>query len=234
MADDVTFYIDGRPCTARAGDNLVEAAAANGAYIPTLCFLKGHKPLGTCRVCAVRVDGREVAACTFGVHEGMRVDVDVPELADTRKALIELLFVERNHFCPACEKSGRCDLQAVAYHMHMTVPRFPYRYTPFQVENFAGKLLIDHNRCILCGRCEEFVRCGDNGGKVFAMKQRSADARITVDPLLLADLTADEVAHAVSICPVGAILEPGRGFDTPIGQRKYDKHGIGEVADGRD
>ncbi len=232
MADEVTFFIDGRPCTAAAGDNLVEAAADNGVYIPTLCHYKGHKPLGTCRVCMVRVDGREAAACTFGVRDGMRVDVDAPELADARKALIELLFVERNHFCPACEKSGRCDLQAVAYHMHLTVPRFPYRYVPFTVENFAGKLLIDHNRCILCGRCEEFVRRGDS--KVFAMKQRSSEARITVDLALLAEMSANEIAHAVHVCPVGAILAPGQGFDTPIGRRKYDTHRIGEITDGRD
>jgi hypothetical protein len=31
----------------------------------------------------------------------------------------------------------------------------------------------------------------------------------------------------MDICPVGAILRKGKGFDTPIGRRKYDHQPIG-------
>ena len=34
--------------------------------------------------------------------------------------LIEMLFVEGNHFCPSCEKSGNCELQALGYLLGMT------------------------------------------------------------------------------------------------------------------
>ncbi|MEI2622911.1 MAG: hypothetical protein V9G23_02630 [Giesbergeria sp.] len=35
-----------------------------------------------------------------------------------------MLFVEGNHFCPGCEKSGDCLLQATAYALGMTGMRY--------------------------------------------------------------------------------------------------------------
>ena len=35
-----------------------------------------------------------------------------------------MLFVEGNHFCPGCEKSGNCQLQALAYDSEMMTPHF--------------------------------------------------------------------------------------------------------------
>jgi [NiFe] hydrogenase diaphorase moiety small subunit len=34
----------------------------------------------------------------------------------------------------------------------------------------------------------------------------------------------------MDICPVGAILRKGKGFDTPIGRRTYDRAPIGSEA----
>jgi 2Fe-2S iron-sulfur cluster binding domain/NADH-ubiquinone oxidoreductase-G iron-sulfur binding region len=76
-------------------------------YVPTLCYLKDHPALGTCRACVVNVDGRVVPACTVTVSDRMRVEVNEPETTDMRQALVETLFAEGNHNCPSCEKSGR-------------------------------------------------------------------------------------------------------------------------------
>ena len=62
MAKNVSFRIDGKDCTAEEGQYLVDAAAANGVYIPTLCNMKGVSPQGSCRVCTVKVNGRAQAA----------------------------------------------------------------------------------------------------------------------------------------------------------------------------
>jgi len=32
-----------------------------------------------------------------------------------RKLILDLLFSERNHFCPFCEASGNCELQNLGY-----------------------------------------------------------------------------------------------------------------------
>ena len=128
--DSMTIHIeiDGVPVSTDEDRILVDVAAEAGVYIPTLCYLKGKPCLGTCRVCSVKVNGAVVAACSVRVSDGLKVEVDEPETADIRKALVELLFAEGNHNCPSCEKSGRCTLQAVGYEVDMLVSRFPYRF----------------------------------------------------------------------------------------------------------
>jgi [NiFe] hydrogenase diaphorase moiety small subunit len=56
------------------------------------------------------------------------VDNHTSELQDLRRSLLQLLFVEGNHFCPSCEKSGDCTLQATAYELGMLTPHFDHFY----------------------------------------------------------------------------------------------------------
>ena len=123
---DIKFTIDGKECAAKQGQTIVEAAKDNGIYIPVLCHFDGLKPAGTCRICTVKVGGRNMAGCTTPVTEGMVIEAMTDELEDMRKAIVEMLFVEGNHMCPTCEKSGNCELQALGYRYTMMVPRFPY------------------------------------------------------------------------------------------------------------
>src|SRR6056297_1407189 len=115
----IKFTIDGVECMAEEGKYIVDAARDNGIYIPTLCNIEGVKPRGACRICSVIVNGRPMTACTTPVTDGMEIESDTEELQGIRKAIIEALFVEGNHFCPSCEKSGCCDLQALAYRYSM-------------------------------------------------------------------------------------------------------------------
>ena len=135
----IRIEIDGVPVSTEENRTLVDVAADAGVYIPTLCYLKDKPCLGTCRVCSVKVNGAVVAACTVRVSDGLKVEVDEPETADIRKALVELLFAEGNHDCPSCEKSGRCTLQAVGYEVDMLVSRFPYRFPQRRARPRLGK-----------------------------------------------------------------------------------------------
>jgi [NiFe] hydrogenase diaphorase moiety small subunit len=224
---ELTFTIDGRPCTARPGQTILEAARANGIYIPSLCYYEGLVPSGSCRICTVRVEGRYMAACTQPAAKGMVVENTAPDLEDMRKAIIEMLFVEGNHICPTCEKSGNCELQALAYRYQMLAPRFPYEFPQRPVEAAAPLLLIDHNRCIQCRRCVRAILTPD-GRKIFCVHNRSRKARIAVDPELGGRLDEATARRAMDICPVGAILKKGVGFAVPIGRRKFDHQPIGD------
>ena len=79
------------------------------------------------------VNGRTHAACTFKAAAGQEVDIDTPELNAMRRSLVEMLFVEGNHFCPFCEKSGNCELQALAYDWNAD-PHFPKFYPETEVD----------------------------------------------------------------------------------------------------
>jgi [NiFe] hydrogenase diaphorase moiety small subunit len=49
-----------------------------------------------------------VHVCTMEAQAGMVVENRTAELDDKRRTLLQMLFVEGNHFCPSCEKSGNC------------------------------------------------------------------------------------------------------------------------------
>jgi len=223
---EIKFTIDGRECKGRPGQTIIEAAKANGVYIPALCNYEGLEPAGSCRVCTVRVGGRFMAACTQPVTEGMAVDNTAPDLQDMRMSIIEMLFVEGNHMCPTCEKSGNCELQALAYRFGMMAPRYPYQEPNREIDGSASKIIMEHNRCVQCQRCVRAIKTKD-GRKVFAVLNRSGRTKIGLDPELAARLSDETAKKAMDICPVGAILKKGVGFAVPVGKRKFDKKPIG-------
>jgi [NiFe] hydrogenase diaphorase moiety small subunit len=226
MNQVVKITIDGIECMAAKGQYIIEAAKENGIYIPSLCNYQGVKPKGSCRMCTVKVNSRLMTACTTPVAENMKIENNVDELHELRKSIIELLFIEGNHFCPACEKSGSCELQALAYRYKMMVPRFPYNFPQREVDATNPKLVKDQNRCILCKRCIRAIQ-DDKGRSIFAYRRRSQHVEIGIDPKIGKDLSDEIAQKAMDICPVGALLVREKGFDVPIGERKYDKQPIG-------
>lgn len=222
----VKITIDGKECVSYEGTYLAEVARENNIYIPTLCNIPGVKPRGACRICTVKVNGRLMTACTTPVSEGMTVENNVQEINQIRSTIIELLFAEGNHFCPACEKSGNCDLQALAYRFRVMVPRFPYLFPNRPVEAQHPKLLKDHNRCILCKRCIRAIK-DESGKNIFAFKRRGHKVIINIESSIAHNMTDDLAQKAMDICPVGAIIHKGQGFKTPVGHRKYDENPIG-------
>jgi [NiFe] hydrogenase diaphorase moiety small subunit len=226
MNQIVRITIDGTECMAAKGQFIIEAAKDNGIFIPSLCNYPGIKPKGSCRICSIRVNGRLMTACSTPVAENMEIENNVRDLIELRKAIIELLFIEGNHFCPACEKSGNCELQALAYRFKMMVPRFPYNFPNRQVDASNPKLMKDQNRCILCQRCIRAIK-GEDGRTIFAYRRRGNRVEIGIDPKLGKDLTDEVAINAMDVCPVGALLVHDKGFDVPIGERKYDKEPIG-------
>lgn len=226
MSTLIKFTIDGHECMAEKGKYIVEAAKDNGIYIPTLCNIPGVKPRGACRICTVKINGRMMTSCTTPVSDGMEIENDLPELQELRKSIVELLFVEGNHFCPACESSGSCELQALAYRFKMMVPRFDYRFTPRKVDASHPLLIKDHNRCILCKRCIRAIKDKDGKG-IFAFKRRGQHVEINIEPEDSSKLTEEIADKAMEICPVGALLKREKGFSTPIPERKYEYRQIG-------
>lgn len=227
MSDKITFSIDGVEIEGRPGQTILEAADDAGIYIPRLCAMKGLCPSGSCRVCTVMVNGRPQTACTFPIAEGMVVENDTPKIASIRRDIIDMLFVEGNHFCMFCEKSGNCELQALAYRMGILAPKFPYQFPKRDVDASHPDVLIDRNRCILCGRCVSASKDVD-GKSVFGFVGRGPHKRLAVNSSgKLSDTEMAAADKAADSCPVGCILKKRTGYLTPVGQRTYDKGPIG-------
>lgn len=233
MSETVTFTIDGKRIAAQAGQSILAAAEANGIYIPRLCHKDGLTPVGGCRVCTVRVNGRPVSACTQPVASGIVVENDTEEIRSWRAQIIEMLFVEGNHFCMFCEKSGNCELQALAYRLGIAAPRYPYLWPKRDVDASHPSIILDRNRCILCGRCERTSRDLD-GKNVFGFVERGIHKVLAVNAeARLADTTLDVTDQAVNACPVGAILKKRTAYQTAVGDRAFDREPIGSSVEKR-
>ncbi|MEJ2321860.1 MAG: ferredoxin, partial [Gammaproteobacteria bacterium] len=149
-----------------------------------------------------------------------------------RRTLLQMLFVEGNHVCPACEKSGACQLQAVAYYCDMLAPEFTHLYPQRQVDASHPDFMIDFNRCILCELCVRASRERD-GKDVFAIAGRGIGAHLVINAESgkLGDTDFAASDRAAHVCPVGAILPKHKGYTVPIGKRLYDRKPISMVGD---
>ena len=227
MNNKVIFTIDGVEVSAERGQSILKAAEAAGIYIPHLCAHKDLIPHGSCRVCTVLINGRPQSACTQPVSPGIIVESECEEINNIRKTIIEMLFVEGNHFCMFCEKSGNCELQALAYRFGIFAPTLPYLFPDRELDASHPEIFIDGNRCILCARCVRASRDID-GKNVFQFVGRGINKKVTVNSSSdLSDTDMDETDKAADICPVGAIIKKRVGFAVPVGKRLYDQKPIG-------
>lgn len=226
-----TFLLDGQAIPFEPGQTVMQAALAAGVHVPHLCYHPEFTPHGSCKLCTVRVNGRLTTSCTLKASEGLAVENNTDELNGKRRSLLQMLFVEGNHFCPSCEKSGDCQLQATAYDLGMVSPHFAHFYPSRPVDASHPDLLLDFNRCILCALCVRTSRDID-GKNVFALSGRGIGAQVIVNAPSgkLADTDASVTDKAVQVCPVGVILKKRRGFAVPIGQRTYDPAPISDLA----
>ncbi len=226
------IFVDGEETGFEPGMTIIQACQAAGIYIPHLCWHPDYEAHGSCRVCTVRVDGRETTACATRAEDGMRIDSAQADIVGLRHTLLKMLFVEGNHVCPGCEKSGGCQLQAVAYYHGVLAPSLTYFYPPRPLDASHPEILIDFNRCILCELCVRASRDTDKKS-VFAISGRGIDTHISINSIsgTLADSDLTSTDAAANICPVGAILHKHRGYENPIGQRLYDREPVNIVGD---
>jgi formate dehydrogenase major subunit len=205
---EITLTINGQSVKGKTGDTVLAICRANGIDVPTLCHLEGLNDVGACRLCVVEIQSEKkpIPACNYPARDGLVIKTSTPQLERYRKQVIELLFAERNHFCMFCESSGDCELQKMAYRYQMDNNRFQSLFPKLQVDTLSKYLAIDHNRCILCGRCVRAckeiaaLRTLDFGG-------RGGQTMITADlNLPLGESSCTLCGACLQACPTGAII----------------------------
>ena len=216
--------IDGQEISFEEGQSILDAAHNAGIYIPHLCHDRKVKSQGNCKVCTVKVNGRNCSACTMPALDGQEVLSNTQDLGVLRRTLIQMLFVEGNHLCPGCVKSGDCKLQAIAYLEGMRDLHFQPQSPKRPLDASHTEFLIDFDRCILCGLC---VRASHelDGKDVFDLIGRGLSTRLAINSAsgLLGDSAFASSDVAAKICPVGAIVPKKLAYENPIGERTYDR-----------
>jgi len=217
-----TFTLDGSAIPFTPGQTVLEAALAAGHYIPHLCWHPEFGNHGSCRLCVVEIGNRLQASCALPAEEGLTVVSQSETLTRVRRTLLEMLFAEGNHFCPGCEKSGDCLLQALAYAHAMAASHFDPFYPQRSVDASHPDLWLDPNRCVLCGLCVRASLAEGKEALVISGRGIASQLRPTSSSGRLGDTALEATDRAARICPVGALNFKRVGFATPIGRRRFD------------
>ncbi|RSL19365.1 NADH-quinone oxidoreductase subunit G [Edaphobacter aggregans] len=209
---DVTFTVDGKKLTAPAGTLLIDACKSSGIEIPAFCYYPGLSLQAACRMCVVRIEKmpKLQTACTTPVAEGMVVQTETPEIAQARKATLQLLLGNHPLDCPVCDAGGECELQDMTFKYGAADSFYAEPKNHREEQKWSPVVYFDRPRCILCYRC---VRMCGEGMDVFALGIQNRGASSVIAPNIPADLSPDHLAHVdceqcgmcIDACPVGAL-----------------------------
>jgi NADH-quinone oxidoreductase subunit G len=209
---DVKFTVDGNQLTAPAGTLLIDACKTAGIEIPAFCYYPGLSLQAACRMCVVRIEKmpKLQTACTTPVAEGMVVQTETPEIAQARKATLQLLLGNHPLDCPVCDAGGECELQDMTFKYGAADSFYAEPKNHREEQKWSPVVYFDRPRCILCYRC---VRMCGEGMDVFALGIQNRGASSVIAPNVPAQMSPDDLAHVdceqcgmcIDACPVGAL-----------------------------
>lgn len=194
-----------------AGSTILEACRSVGIDVPTLCYLAGEMPDGSCRMCVVEVEGGYknglVSSCTEICKDGMKVFTDSDRVKESRRFVLDLLLSDHTLNCFACAKNGSCLLQryCLAYGIDKTSFGSGRRSEGRGTDASNPFFEYDPERCILCTRCVRVCTKKQGRGAV-GILGRGFDTRIGPGFCLSrADSDCESCGNCVSVCPTGAL-----------------------------
>ncbi len=222
----VNVTIDGREVAVPRGTNLIEAAKAAGIEVPHYCYHRNLTVAGNCRMCLVEVgtpkmtpekkpeigpDGKPVIAfmpklqiaCNQPVSEGMVCLTRSAKVEKARQGVMEFLLINHPLDCPICDQAGECRLQEFAVDYGKGGSRFVDEkvHKPKKVP-LGPKIMLDNERCIMCSRCERFMREVPKQD-CLGFVSRGSHVELTCYPERWPNTNYD--LNIVDICPVGAL-----------------------------
>ncbi|MEJ2683348.1 MAG: molybdopterin-dependent oxidoreductase [Candidatus Sulfobium sp.] len=211
MGKTVNLKIDGKDVQVPEGLNLIEAAAGAGIHIPNLCYLKGMKGIGACRLCLVEIEGMKspMIACTTKAKDGMVVNTRTEKVQEVRKFVVDLILSMHPLDCMTCTKAGGCNLQQYAYDFEIKESSFTRKKFGYPIDETNPFIKRDPDYCVLCGRCIRVCQAQDTN--VLEFSGRGVGAKVvTAEDKPLQESGCTFCGSCVDACPVNALLEADR------------------------
>lgn len=103
--ENIKLIIDGKECTGKAGETILDVAKRNGINIPTLCYDDRVEIYGACGICVVEIEGnpKMVKACATVIAPDMVIKTNTERVLESRKTNLELLLSNHVGDCrPPC------------------------------------------------------------------------------------------------------------------------------------
>jgi len=210
---DVTFIVDGKKLTAPAGTLLIDACRKAGIEIPAFCYYPGLSLQAACRMCVVRQEKvpKLQTACTTTVAEGQVFVTESEEIAQARKATIELLLGNHPLDCPVCDKGGECELQDMTFKYGAGESLYDEAKNHREEQQWSPAVYFDRPRCILCYRC---IRVCGEGMDVWALGVQNRGVKSVIAPNGGDHLDCEQCGMCIDICPVGALTSGSYRYKT--------------------
>jgi NADH-quinone oxidoreductase subunit G len=216
---DVTFIVDGKTLTAPAGTLLIDACRKAGIEIPAFCYYPGLSLQAACRMCVVRQEKvpKLQTACTTTVAEGQIFITESAEIAQARKATIELLLGNHPLDCPVCDAGGECELQDMTFKYGAGESLYAEAKQHRDEQQWSPAVYYDRPRCILCYRCTRM--CGE-GMDVWALGVQNRGVSSVISPNGQspngenAQLDCEQCGLCIDVGPVGALTSGSYRYKT--------------------
>ncbi len=208
----VTLEIDGIEITVPEGTSVMRAAALADINIPKLCATDNLDAFGSCRLCAVQIEGRRglPASCTTPAEQGMKVWTQNDKLAKLRRNIMELYISDHPLDCLTCPANGNCELQDMAGAVGLREVRYGFdgeNHLDAPKDTSNPYFTFDASKCIVCSRC---VRaCSDvQGTFALTIDGRGFDSRVVAgqDENFL-DSECVSCGACVQACPTATLME---------------------------
>ncbi|MGA3262505.1 MAG: NADH-quinone oxidoreductase subunit NuoG [Terracidiphilus sp.] len=228
---DVTFKVDGKKLTAPAGTLLIDACRKAGIEIPAFCYYPGLSLQAACRMCVVRQEKvhKLQTACTTAVAEGQVFITDSPEIAQARKATIELLLGNHPLDCPVCDAGGECELQDMTFKYGAGESLYAEAKEHREEQQWSPAVYFDRPRCILCYRC---IRVCGKGMDVWALGVQNRGVHSVIAPNGGDHLNCEQCGMCIDICPVGALTSGSYRYKTRPWEMNHVSTVCAHCADG--
>ncbi len=201
----IEIEIDGKKVMAAPGSMVIQAAEANGTYIPHFCYHRKLSVAANCRMCLVEVEKapKPMPACATPVAPGMVVFTKSEKAVKAQNSVMEFLLINHPLDCPVCDQGGECQLQDLSVGYGNSGSRYGEEKRVVAHKD-AGPLVSmeEMTRCIHCTRC---VRFGQEiaGDMELGMVHRGEHSEITT---VKGDTIDSELSgNMIDICPVGAL-----------------------------
>jgi len=208
---EITLTIDGKTCKSTFGKTIIDIARENDIYIPTMCYLTKVKPIASCRMCIVDVEGVEgaILSCQEKATDGAVITTNNAQLHQERQNIMKLYNVNHPLECGVCDKSGECDLQNKTMEFDLEEQPFTARDQHRPVENW-GHVSYDPALCIMCEKCVR-VSTEITGDEALQLKFGGYSSTIVNTKK---EKNYASLGEAAAVCPVGALVDTNFKYST--------------------